>query len=98
MNPSLPDFEYPNYEVVTPDDLRKELAGFHQQQAEPLGVCEDCLRPAKIPCLDGKARCALHAKQLASAILVRSARSAHCKTPKARKAKARRRAARKANR
>lgn len=56
-----------------------------------LGVCADCLLPARIPCPDGEPRCYGHARRLAQGIMVVKTRSRHCTTPAQRKARAKRR-------
>ncbi len=65
---------------------------------ENLPVCEDCPRIGRVPCIDGKVRCVDCAKVLARRILKASRQAKYCSTPKARKARAKRRAARKAKR
>lgn len=77
-------------------DSHSELAAY--QALFPLGVCQNCPRPAQIEGLDGYGYCGVCAKALARQIIVAGAAARHCHTPAQRKARAKRRKARKANR
>lgn len=61
----------------------------------PLGVCQNCPRPAEVEGYDGYGYCKGCARAIAKSILIVAASARHCSTPAQRKARAKRRKKRK---